>query len=129
MLQLLAAHLKALPKTPSRKPRIWVDIGGGTAKNLEQMYVHAYDMPHLLTTRDEYLPLTYFDKIYVVDLCQPLLDVARERCRQKGWKQVEFLCQDASQFVIPEWQSGQLDPRGSLAAITMSYSLSMVRAR
>lgn len=79
-----------------------------------------------LMNRDEYLPLTYFDKIYVVDLCQPLLDVARERCRQKGWNHVEFLCQDASQFVIPEWESGQLDPRGSLSAITMSYSLSMV---
>ena len=79
-----------------------------------------------LMNRDEYLPLTYFDKIYVVDLCQPLLDVARERCRQKSWNHVEFLCQDASQFVIPEWESGQLDPRGSLSAITMSYSLSMV---
>ena len=80
----------------------------------------------ILIDRDEYLPLTYFDKIYLVDLCQPLLDIARERCRQKGWKHVEFLCQDASQFAIPEWESGQLDPRGSLTAITMSYSLSMV---
>jgi betaine lipid synthase len=41
MLQLLAAHLKAMPKTASqsRKPRIWVDIGGGTGWNVEQMYV------------------------------------------------------------------------------------------
>lgn len=84
------------------------------------------DVVAILIDRDEYLPLTYFDKIYVVDLCQPLLDIARDRCRQKGWKHVEFLCQDASQFAIPEWESGQLDPRGSLSAITMSYSLSMV---
>jgi len=79
-----------------------------------------------LMRRDDYLPLSYFDKIYVVDLCQPLLDVARERCRRKGWTHVEFLCQDASRFILPEWESGQLDPRGSLCAITMSYSLSMV---
>jgi betaine lipid synthase len=39
MLQLLAAHLKALPKPTSRKPRIWLDIGGGTGFNLEVMYV------------------------------------------------------------------------------------------
>lgn len=39
MLQLLAAHLKALPQTGSgsRKPRIWVDVGGGTGWNVEQM--------------------------------------------------------------------------------------------
>ena len=86
----------------------------------------SFDVVAILIDRDEYLPLTYFDKIYIVDLCQPLLDVARERCRQKGWRHVEFLCQDASQFAIPEWESGQLDPRGSLTAITMSYSLSMV---
>jgi len=42
MLQLLAAHLKVLPKTAgdSRKPRIWVDIGGGTGWNVEKMLVH-----------------------------------------------------------------------------------------
>jgi betaine lipid synthase len=43
MLQLLAAHLKAQP-VPARaqgmaKPKIWVDIGGGTGWNIEKMYV------------------------------------------------------------------------------------------
>ncbi|WOO81404.1 uncharacterized protein LOC62_03G004932 [Vanrija pseudolonga] len=116
MLQLLAAHLKAQP-TPLRsdgtaKPKIWVDIGGGTGWNIEQM--------------DEYLPHTYFDKIYLIDLCEPLLDVARRRFAAKGWKNVHVLCQDASRFVLPEWESGELDPRGSLTAITLSYSLSMI---
>ena len=41
MLQLLAAHLKAQP-VPARaqgmvKPKIWVDIGGGTGWNIEKM--------------------------------------------------------------------------------------------
>lgn len=41
MLQLLAAHLKAQPVPSSiggmTKPKIWVDIGGGTGWNIEKM--------------------------------------------------------------------------------------------
>jgi len=76
--------------------------------------------------RDECLPVTYFDAIYLIDLCEPLLEVARQRFAAKGWKNVHVLCQDASRFVLPEWESGALDPRGSLTAIALSYSLSMV---
>ncbi|WVQ79348.1 hypothetical protein IAT38_001445 [Cryptococcus sp. DSM 104549] len=118
MLQLLASHLKAQPPVvvgptdAPRKPKIWVDLGGGTGWNIEKM--------------DEYLPLTYFDKIYLIDLCEPLLDVARARIKARGWKNVHVLCQDASKFVLPEWEDGSVDPRGSLTAITMSYSLSMI---
>ncbi|OXG17402.1 betaine lipid synthase [Cryptococcus neoformans Tu401-1] len=117
MLQLLAAHLKAqpvvrLPVNAPTKPKIWVDLGGGTGWNIEKM--------------DEYLPLTYFDAIYIIDLCEPLLEVARARIKARGWKNVHVLCQDASRFVLPEWESGAVDPRGSLTAITMSYSLSMI---
>jgi hypothetical protein len=82
-----------------------------------------------LTGRDEYLPIGYFDKIYLIDLCEPLLDIARKRFAAKGWKNVLVLCQDASRFVLPEWESGELDPRGSLTAITLSYSLSMVSSK
>jgi hypothetical protein len=78
--------------------------------------------------RDEYLPVSYFDAIYLIDLCEPLLEVARKRFAARGWKNVHVLCQDASRFVLPEWESGQLDPRGSLTAVTLSYSLSMVSA-
>lgn len=38
MLQLLAAHLKAQPEsTRSSKPKIFVDIGGGTGWNIEKL--------------------------------------------------------------------------------------------
>jgi betaine lipid synthase len=41
MLQLLASHLKAQPvpssSTEMSKPKIWVDIGGGTGWNIEKM--------------------------------------------------------------------------------------------
>lgn len=40
MLQLLAAHLKAQPEsTRNSKPKIFVDIGGGTGWNIEKLYV------------------------------------------------------------------------------------------
>ncbi|EIW71585.1 hypothetical protein TREMEDRAFT_67852 [Tremella mesenterica DSM 1558] len=95
MLQLLASHLKAQPVSilsGTEKPKIWVDIGGGTGWNIEKM--------------DEYLPISYFDAIYLIDLCEPLLEVARARFAAKGWKNVHVLCQDASRFVLPEWESG-----------------------
>jgi len=76
--------------------------------------------------RNEYLQVTYFDAIYLIDLCEPLLEIARQRFAARGWKNVHVLCQDASRFVLPEWESGALDPRDSLTAITLSYSLSMV---
>ena len=41
MLQLLAAHLKAQPSSAipadTARPKIWVDIGGGTGWNIEKM--------------------------------------------------------------------------------------------
>ena len=41
---------------------IWVDMGGGTGANLEMMGDEA---------------VMSFAKVYVVDLCTPLLEVAR----------------------------------------------------
>lgn len=40
MLQLMAAHLKAQPDSSrGGKPKVWVDIGGGTGWNIEKMWV------------------------------------------------------------------------------------------
>jgi betaine lipid synthase len=75
----------------------------------------------------KYLPIPSFDAVYVVDLCEPLLQVARKRFADKGWKNVTVLCQDASQFSLPEWSDGK-DPKGCVSFVTLSYSLSMVRS-
>ena len=40
-----------------RKPLVWVDIGGGTGFNIEEM--------------DRYFPVAGFDAVYLIDLCQP----------------------------------------------------------
>lgn len=76
---------------------------------------------------DDHLPVSFFDAIYLIDLCEPLLEVARKRFAKKGWKNVHCLHQDASKFVLPDWADGQLPGHGQVALVTMSYSLSMVR--
>jgi betaine lipid synthase len=75
---------------------------------------------------DDHMPISSFDAIYLIDLCEPLLEVARRRFAAKGWKNVHCLHQDASKFVLPEWQDGEIPTKGEVSLVTMSYSLSMV---
>ena len=75
---------------------------------------------------NKYCPIASFDAVYVVDLCEPLLNIARRRFKERGWTNVHVLCQDATEFFLPEWSNGT-DPKGSLSFVTLSYSLSMVR--
>jgi len=83
---------------------IWVDMGGGTAANLEMAGDEA---------------VMTFAKIYVVDLCGPLLEVARQRCLERGWHNVEVVEGDATSWV-PDEGLGQAD------LVTFSYSLTMI---
>jgi hypothetical protein len=80
---------------------------------------------HNIERMDAYMPISAFDAVYLIDLCEPLLDIARNRFAKKGWTNVTVLCQDASEFSLPEWANG-VDPKGSVGFITLSYSLSMV---
>lgn len=65
--------------------------------------------------------------MYVLDLCGPLLEVSRRRFETLGMKNVQCLLQDATTFVLPEWESGEV-PR-ELDFVTMSYSLRCVSLR
>jgi len=89
---------KALPKPEGG---VWVDMGGGTGANLENF---GDDIKRL-------------SKVYLVDLSSSLLQVARDRCRQRGWTNVECVEADATKFRPPE---GQAD------VVTFSYSLTMI---
>ncbi len=80
---------------------IWVDLGGGTAANLE---FFGSEISRLRC-------------IYVVDLAQSLLEIAAERVRQHGWQNVKLVREDATLFRPPE---GQAD------VVTFSYSLTMI---
>ncbi|KAJ7215303.1 hypothetical protein B0H12DRAFT_1241992 [Mycena haematopus] len=111
MLALSASHLRVLRETAAKQRLVWVDIGGGTGHNIEFM--------------DDHFPVSSFDAIYLVDICEPLLQVARDRIAKRGWKNVTILCQDAAVFWLPEWSDG-IDPRGSVSFVTMSYSITMI---
>ena len=79
-------------------------MGGGTAANLEMMGDEA---------------VMSFAKIYVVDLCTPLLEVARRRCEERGWHNVEVVEGDATSWEPHEGP-------GAVDVLTFSYSLSMI---
>ncbi|KAI3619807.1 betaine lipid [Moniliophthora roreri] len=112
MLNLSAAHLRDLHSASGAKRRlVWLDIGGGTGHNIELM--------------NDFFPISSFDAIYLIDLCEPLLQVARKRFAKRGWNNVHILCQDASNFTLPEW-SDSVEARGSVSFVTLSYSLSMI---
>ncbi|KAF8587138.1 hypothetical protein K439DRAFT_1386281 [Ramaria rubella] len=111
MLSLSASHLHTLRELHPDRRLVWVDIGGGTGHNIELM--------------NKYFPISSFDAVYLIDLCEPLLQVARKRFAKKGWENVIVLCQDANEFFLPEW-SNTRDPAGSVGFVTLSYSLSMI---
>lgn len=99
--RLLKGRDELWAKLPRPEGGIWVDMGGGTAANLEYL---GPDIPRL-------------KKIYVVDLAASLLEVAAERVRRHGWQNVELVHTDATQFCPPE---------GFADVVTFSYSLTMI---
>lgn len=141
MMRLVASHWRVQEAEARRVPgadkrsKIWVDIGGGTGGCILRGGEESAgpDLAHRrrasgwnVEQMDAHLPISTFDAVYVVDLCAPLLEIARKRFAARGWTNVHVLHQDASRFVLPEWERG-IDPRGSVSLVTMSYSLSMVR--
>ena len=63
----------------------------------------------------EYMPLKRFKAVYVVDLCHSLCEQAKQKVKQKGWKNVHVVEGDACTFQPPE---------GIATLVTFSYSLS-----
>ena len=131
MLALVAAQLRYRRESGqiTKKP-IWVDVGGGTGWNIEQMQNHL-DVP------------STFHAVYLVDLSTSLCNVARERFQRLGWKNVHVVCQDARMFRLADHEAGvdisqrefsigasayEEDVQDSVGAdlLTMSYSLSMI---
>ncbi|GAA5990341.1 hypothetical protein JCM10908_007325 [Rhodotorula pacifica] len=112
MLKLSAAHLREVRRKNPNKKLVWLDIGGGTGWNVEEM--------------DKHFPIKDFDAVYVLDLCEPLLEVSRKRFEARGFKNVQCLLQDATHFTLPEWSDEGVEFEGGLDFVTMSYSLSMM---
>lgn len=131
MLALVAAQVKHRQGTgqATTKP-IWVDIGGGTGWNIENMGQHV-DVPN------------FFHAVYLVDLSTSLCEIARKRFERLDWKNVHVICEDARIFRLADYEAGIEDEkrdfsigrsaygdeaRDSVGAdvLTMSYSLSMI---
>ncbi len=98
---MLAAAAARLERQTEKM--VWVDLGGGTAENVSMM--------------SEYMDLSKFSQIYVVDLCSSLCREARKKVAEKGWRNVTVVEGDACEFSPPE---------GTATLVTFSYSLSMI---
>ena len=64
---------------------------------------------------NDYIPLSKFKKVYIVDLCHSLCNEAKRKVVANGWTNVEVVEGDACQFVPEE---------GKATLVTFSYSLS-----
>eukprot|EP00250_Pteridium_aquilinum_P015018 c22330_g1_i1 orf=364-1188(-) len=100
---MLRACAKKMLEVEGSDELVWVDLGGGTAENVKSM--------------SKYIDLEKFQKIYVVDICGPLCDVAKKKATALGWHNVEIVEADVCEF----------EPDNKpVTLITFSYSLSMI---
>jgi len=113
--QMLFARPVLAECIPIRRPAsggkmVWLDIGGGTARNLEFLSVE--------TIRQN------FQKIVVVDVSLSLLDVAKKRVAAAGLGDIiECIYCD---FCDESQVAAKLPKSGTVDLVTMSYSLSMI---
>ncbi|KAF8821081.1 hypothetical protein IE077_002480 [Cardiosporidium cionae] len=108
MLHARPILMTALPIL-KRKKMVWIDVGGGTARNLEFFHVD--------TLR------TYFKAIYIVDVSPSLLEIAARRIRALKLDDFVILlrCDFTSSSVFEH-----IPQKKCVDIITFSYSLSMI---
>ncbi len=99
--RLLHGRHELVESLPMSEGNVWCDMGAGTGENVE--YAARY--------------LSRLRRVYLVDLCPSLLQLARERIAARSWRNVEVVEADAETF----------RPAGaSVDLVTFSYSLSMI---
>jgi S-adenosylmethionine-diacylgycerolhomoserine-N-methlytransferase len=86
---------------PTPDGGIWLELGGGTGANLEQLGDR----------------LRRLAQVYLVDLSSGLLETARRRSRDRGWTNVDVIEADVTTFT---------PPGGPADVVTFSYSLTMI---
>lgn len=82
------------------KGGVLLDMGGGTGSNIEALGERIHSL----------------DQIEIVDLCESLLEIAKERIESNQWSNVSATCADATKY----------SPTKSPDAVTFSYSLTMI---
>lgn len=104
--RFLHGRVPMIEAMPTPRNGVWVDLGGGTAANLEHLRTH----------------LRVFKKVVVLDLCRPLLEQAKLRIAANKWQDfVSCVEGDATSPTVPG-----LPAPGTVDVITMSYSLTMI---
>lgn len=98
--RLLHGRQEMFSALPVEAGGVWVDLGAGTGENAEHLGEK----------------LGTLSQAYLVDLCGPLLEVARERVTARGWQNVEVVQGDATSFT----------PSEGADLVTFSYSLTMI---
>lgn len=108
---LLHARGPLLEAFPLKKKggMVWVDIGGGTARNLEFFSVDVIRK--------------YFKKIVVVDISASLLEMAQRRINKMG---IQDIASVVEHDVTSNTVFNVLPAAGTVDCITMSYSFSMI---
>lgn len=102
--------MECLPLKKSEK-MIWMDVGGGTARNLE------YFTPEVLRS--------CFKTIYIVDISDSLLEVAKERVKKMGIADiVQVINMDITSDSI--FKYSLIPDKETVDIVTMSYSFSMI---
>ena len=100
--------MEAFPLKAAGK-MVWVDIGGGTARNLEYFPVDVLKK--------------YFKTIIIVDISASLLEIAQRRVNAMG-------LQDIVKIVEHDVTTGSvfnfLPKKGTVDMITLSYSFTMI---
>ncbi|KAF1812739.1 hypothetical protein P152DRAFT_324651 [Eremomyces bilateralis CBS 781.70] len=131
MLGLVAAQMAHRKESGALLNKIiWVDIGGGTGWNIEEM--------------GRFLDVqTFFHAVYLVDFSPSLCEVARARFERLGWANVKVICQDARKFRLQDHETPDVEKAASEISgapyepdqppalvgadlVTMSYALSMI---
>lgn len=99
--RLLPGRAELVAALPLHPGGVWVDLGGGTARNL----LHAG--PRLRSLA----------QVVVVDLTPSLLEVAAVRRRKECWSNVSLVRADATKVPLPDH---------SADVVTFSYALTMM---
>jgi ubiquinone/menaquinone biosynthesis C-methylase UbiE len=88
---------------------VWIDIGGGTARNLEFFPVEVIRK--------------YFKEIVICDISASLLEMAQKRINAMG---IQDIARVVEHDVTAQSMFSVLPAAGSVDVITMSYSFSMI---
>mmetsp|Transcript_10051 Transcript_10051/g.25834 ORF Transcript_10051/g.25834 Transcript_10051/m.25834 type:complete len:257 (-) Transcript_10051:98-868(-) len=106
--RMLHGRKPLMMRMPVSKGCVWVDLGGGTASNVEFFA--------------KSIQSDWFEAVYVVDLTPSLVKVAKKRVEDNGWGgKVNVILGDATD---PKLEG--LPAAGTVDVVSISYAVTMI---